>query len=159
MPISDSTLIRLQHQAEVIDTILTGMSDWQLQNRLDEEKWSIHEHLAHLGRYQEIFFERIQMIRQGDTPYFSMYRAEMDAEFPSWQNSATDDVLDQIKILRRELYRLIGSFTEDDLINLGGHSKFGLMNVSSWCEFFLLHEAHHLLKVFELVYAWKNINT
>jgi uncharacterized damage-inducible protein DinB len=150
MLLSLITLSRLQSQADTIEVLLTGLNAWQIQNRIDEEKWSVHEHLAHLGRYQEIFFERMQLIRQGESPHFPRYSAETDVEFPAWQNSATVDILAQIPIQRREIYRLLTNFTEDELTYLGFHPTFGLLNVPAWVEFFLLHEAHHLFTIFRL---------
>jgi uncharacterized damage-inducible protein DinB len=151
MPLAASTLVRLQTQHQTLDTLLPGLSLAQMEQRTNPEKWSIHENIAHLGRYQEIFFERIQLIRQGDTPSFARYTAETDVEFPAWQNSALPDILEQIQILRRDIYQLIARLDEDELSYIGIHPKYGLMNISAWTEFFLLHEAHHLLSIFGLV--------
>jgi uncharacterized damage-inducible protein DinB len=151
MLLASSTLSRLQTQHEVLDTLLQGLSKGQIEQRIQPEKWSIHENVAHLGRYQEIFFERIQFIRQGETPTFARYRAENDPEFPAWQNSDLADIFDQIKILRRDIYQLIARLDETELMNIGIHPHYGLMNVSAWTEFFLLHEAHHLFTIFGLV--------
>jgi hypothetical protein len=151
MPLAPSTLNRLQTQHEVIETLLQGLSMGQIEQRTNPEKWSIHENIAHLGRYQEIFFERLQLIRQGETPTFPSYRADNDLEFPAWQNSDLGDIFDQIKILRRDIYQLITRLNEDELMNIGIHPKYGLMNIGAWTEFFLLHEAHHLFSIFSLV--------
>lgn len=157
MPLNASLIARLNSQHQTIWSLLQGLKPSEIQERINPEKWSIHEHIAHLGRYQEVFFERIQLIRQGDTPSFARYSAEMDIEFPAWQNSALLDILDQIKILRKEIYQLSINLTEDELINIGIHPKYGLMNLSHWIEFFLLHEAHHLLSIFGLVAEIKQL--
>jgi hypothetical protein len=41
--------------------------------------------------------------------------------------------------------------TEEDFARTGVHPKFGAMSLSLWLEFFLVHEAHHLYVVLQLV--------
>ena len=43
------------------------------------------------------------------------------------------------------------SLSEEDFQRTGIHPKFGEMNLSLWLEFFLVHEAHHLYVVLQLV--------
>jgi uncharacterized damage-inducible protein DinB len=157
MPLNTSILSRLNSQHQTIWSLLQGLKPSEIGERVNPEKWSIHEHIAHLGRYQEIFLERVQLIRQGDTPAFARYSAETDTEFSAWQNADLTDILDQIKILRKEIYQLISHLSEDELIYIGIHPKYGLMNLNHWIEFFLLHEAHHLFSIFNLMAEIKQI--
>ena len=43
------------------------------------------------------------------------------------------------------------SLSTDDFERTGIHPKFGAMSLSLWLEFFLVHEAHHLYIVLQLV--------
>jgi hypothetical protein len=53
--------------------------------------------------------------------------------------------------MRAKLMARMWSLTEDDFDRTGVHSKFGAMSLALWLEFFLVHEAHHLYVVLQLV--------
>jgi hypothetical protein len=48
------------------------------------------------------------------------------------------------------------SLSEEDFERTGVHPKFGEMTLSQWLEFFLVHEAHHLYVVLQLVRTISN---
>ncbi len=45
----------------------------------------------------------------------------------------------------------IEKLSEEDFERTGVHPKFGEMSLALWLEFFLVHEAHHLYVVLQLV--------
>ena len=67
----------LLRQVENVDKVF-------LEQRPVPHKWSIREHLAHLGRYQEIFLERLTVILKGARPLLGRYKAENDPGFYEW---------------------------------------------------------------------------
>ena len=114
-------------------------------------KWSAHQQLAHLARYHQIFLERIDRILSEPSPAFPRYRAEEDLEWPRWPALPTEQVLARLSSLRTKLMARLRSLSEEDFQRTGIHPKFGEMNLSLWLEFFLVHEAHHLYVVLQLV--------
>jgi len=114
-------------------------------------KWSAHQQLAHLGRYHQIFLERIDRILSEPSPAFSRYRAEEDPEWPSWSELPTEQVLARLSGMRTKLMARLRSLSEEDFQRTGIHPKFGEMSLALWLEFFLVHEAHHLYAVLQLV--------
>jgi uncharacterized damage-inducible protein DinB len=114
-------------------------------------KWSAHEQLAHLARYHQIFLQRIDRILTEDMPEFSRYRAEDDPEWPAWATLPTSQLLVRISSMRSKLMARLRSLSEEDFARTGVHPKFGTMSLSLWLEFFLVHEAHHLYAVLQLV--------
>jgi len=114
-------------------------------------KWSAHEQLAHLARYHQIFLQRIERILADQSPAFPRYRAEEDPEWETWSNLPTQQVLVRISSMRAKLMARLRSLSEEDFRRTGVHPKFGEMSLSLWLEFFLVHEAHHLYVVLQLV--------
>jgi hypothetical protein len=53
--------------------------------------------------------------------------------------------------MRATVMARLQSLSEEDFKRTGVHSKFGAMSLSLWLEFFLVHEAHHLYVVLQLV--------
>jgi uncharacterized damage-inducible protein DinB len=130
---------------------LNGVSAETLIAKPAPGKWSAHEQLAHLARYHQIFLQRIDRILTEDVPEFPRYRAEDDPDWPAWTSRATPQLLVRISSMRAKLMARLQSLNKEDFERTGVHSKFGAMSLSLWLEFFLVHEAHHLYAVLQLV--------
>ena len=130
---------------------LRGVSVDTLNNNVVPGKWSAHEQLAHLARYHQILLERIDRMLTEQAPAFGRYRAEEDPEWPAWTSLPTPQLLVRISSMRAKLMARLRSLSEEDFERTGVHPKFGEMSLSLWLEFFLVHEAHHLYVVLQLV--------
>jgi len=149
MGLPESTAIRLRTQLDCLPTILAGVSEESLNRRPNPEKWSARENLAHLARYHEMFLERIERIRNEDKPLLARYAAETDPQWPPWAALPASEVLTRLRALRVELLERVQELSEAELSRSAVHSRFGEMTLVQWLEFFLLHEAHHLLVVMQ----------
>src|SRR5882757_11460463 len=150
MKIYESLNNRLRTQHQAIENILMPLEPARLLARPQPDKWNILENVAHLGRYQLIFIERINQILLTEEPSFGRYIAEEDPEFESWKPLPVDTLLRQIQTDRNTIYSLITNLTDAAQCRTGIHKKFGRLTVLQWAEFFLLHEAHHLYTIFQL---------
>ena len=136
---------------DFLSVTLSGVPLETLSTTVVPGKWSAHEQLAHLARYHQIFLQRIDRILTEQAPEFSRYRAEDDPEWPAWTGLPTSQLLVRISSMRAKLMARLRSLSEEDFARTGVHPKFGAMNLSLWLEFFLVHEAHHLYVVLQLV--------
>jgi hypothetical protein len=59
--------------------------------------------------------------------------------------------------MRAKLMARLLSLCEEDFERTGVHPKFGEMTLSQWLEFFLVHEAHHLYVVLQIVKSNGNV--
>jgi hypothetical protein len=130
---------------------LSGVPVESLSATVVPGKWSAHEQLAHLARYHQIFLQRIDRIVTERAPEFPRYRAEDDPEWPAWASLPTPQLLERISSMRAELLARLRSLSEEDFDRTGVHPRFGAMSLALWLEFFLVHEAHHLYVVLQLV--------
>jgi uncharacterized damage-inducible protein DinB len=145
--LSQSTLLRLETQAEVIPLLLSGASPEAITARPSSGQWSAHENLAHLARHQTVFLERLRRILDESAPQLGRYRAEEDPAWPEWCRLSTAEVLRRHTAGREEFIRLGKGLSHTDASRVGIHPLFGDMSLALWVEFFLLHEAHHLYVV------------
>lgn len=134
---------------------LKNLEESFLVERHLPHKWSIYEHLAHLGRYQEIFLERLTVILEKDSPLLERYRAENDPYFFEWNDLSTKEIIDKAKIGRQKIIQFIAKLSQEQLQKVGIHPKLGGMNVEGWISFFLLHESHHIYVIFTLKQQFK----
>jgi uncharacterized damage-inducible protein DinB len=144
---------RLATQLVALDLILRGATEDAMNRRPKQGKWSAHENLAHLARYQEIFLQRLERMLREDAPQLSRYRAEEDPEWPRCVGVPTEEILSRMIERRRELIERVNSLAPGDLTRTGVHSKMGELTIPEWLEFFLTHEAHHLYTIFLRVHG------
>lgn len=141
---------RLKSQHTAIAPIIAKLSERQLHYRLESGKWSIHDNIAHLAKYQPVFLERINTILSTNEPSFGRYKAEEDNSFNIWREFSTGKLIEKLGAGRETIFERITGLSETELNRTGNHPAFGKLTVVEWTEFFLLHEAHHLFTIFKL---------
>ncbi len=150
MPLSQSTATRLQHQHELISDLIRGLSEKQLQHRTIPDKWSAFEQLVHLTAYQPSFSSRLKAIEQEEVPVFEPYMAEKDPLFHECLKLPLKELLENLHTQRFIIFNHVNALSEQTLRRTGRHRKYGPLTIVEWTEFFLVHEAHHLYKLFQL---------
>jgi hypothetical protein len=142
---------RLQYQHETLSTLIAGLSEEQLKERIRPGKWSAFENMVHLAAYQPVFAGRIERIEKEQCPSFDRYVAENDPLFPAYLEKPPETLIRVIAADRSAISGILAGMDETALQRPGLHPKFGLLTLVQWTEFFLLHEAHHLFTLFALV--------
>jgi uncharacterized damage-inducible protein DinB len=147
----ESQLVRLKTQLASLDVLFADASSERIDRRPASGKWSARENLAHIGRYHEIFLERLRRILAETSPQFARYRAEDDPGWQEWASKPFEEVRNQLSALRMNLIDTIAGLQASDYARVGVHSAFGEMTLSLWVEFFLVHEAHHLYVILQRI--------
>lgn len=142
-------LIRLKTQLASVDLLFTSANAERIDRRPASGKWSARENLAHIGRYHEIFLERLHRILTEQSPKFERYRAEEDPGWQEWQSRHFEEIRTRLAALRLNLIDKIAGLKPPDYGRTGIHPSFGKMTLSLWLEFFLVHEAHHLYAILQ----------
>lgn len=145
-----SLLVRLTNQPDALNHLLPGLTEWQIRERPQTGKWSIFENLAHLGRYQDVFLDRLKRINTEETPLFSRYVADDDPGFTKWNQLSYRALMQEMTSGRAALHTLLSGLQTDQLRRVGLHPVYGPMIIEGWTEFFLLHEAHHFFTILKL---------
>jgi uncharacterized damage-inducible protein DinB len=151
--LSKSQQARLNFQHDAIDEMLVHTPPEKISKEIQAGKWSIQENIAHLSRYQEIFIERIHLILTGKLPAFARYSAEEDPEFANTRIKSYPDLMQDLKKNRQEIIGLLRTLPDQELKKTGSHPVMGSLELTEWIEFFLLHEAHHMMTIYKLAHA------
>jgi len=151
MKIYNSLTERLRNQHLTIAELVAGISNNKLTTPASPGKWSALDNIAHLTRYQKIFIGRIQRILNEDVPVFERYSGDLDPEFTPFRSMELTELLDIINADRRTIFDLLSGLSDAELSRIGVHPKYGRLTIIKWAEFFVLHEAHHLFTIFQLV--------
>ncbi len=150
MQLSQATVSRLKQQHLSLTGLLEGLNVEQILEPGAENKWSIHQQLAHLVSYQPVFKSRLQIILETFNASFERYSADADPEFILAQRFDLTELMERLNRDRADLYLYISGMNSSELVRKGRHPVYGNLNVCQWTEFFLLHEAHHLFAIFRL---------
>jgi hypothetical protein len=150
MAFSASVSSRLQHQHETLNDLVKGFSEDQLKQRIQKDKWSAFEQVAHLTSYQPVFLHRLQLIEQEQNPLFERYVADNDAAFIDCCKESLNELLNDLHTQRISIINHLMTLPGNMVNKTGRHPKYGVLTIVEWTEFFLLHEAHHLFSIFML---------
>ncbi|HEY0896516.1 MAG TPA: DinB family protein [Sphingobacteriaceae bacterium] len=150
MQIHPETLNRFGSQHKIIKHYIDDLPPEAIHNRLDPVNWSIHETIAYLVRYQNLLMDRLHLILEEIDPYFSIYQPQEDPEFRCTAAKTTGSLLHQLYRVREELLMMLEKMKPEQFARVGTHARLGRMNIPQWIEFFLLHEATQLFKIFKL---------
>lgn len=150
--ISSFQLSRLYDQPEALEQILSKVPVDLLEKQVRTGKWSIKENIAHLVRYQKESIDRINRILTEEEPSLKRYVAEEDEAFPDTVALPLNTLLLKMKEDRKQLHTILKSLTDDQFSRTGRHPVLGMLTLSEWIEFFLLHEAHHMMTIFQLAH-------
>lgn len=151
IPIATDTRLRTQHLA--LEDITGEVAQDVLKERVREGKWTALENAAHLVAFQPVFKARLQKILEEDDPTFPAYAGDTDPLFLSYCKLSNAELLSIYRKERTELIRLVDSLDPADLSRTGKHTKYGVFNIPGWLEMFLLHEAHHLFTILQLIHT------
>lgn len=153
MPLSLSIVGRLEHQHETISELIEGESEARVKERIYPDKWSAFENIVHLAAYQPTFIQRVELILDGNKPKFARYVADNDPLFHEYLKKSMPEILKGIAVNRLVITDRLINLNEEELQRQAYHPKFGYVNIGKWTEFFLLHEAHHLFTIIQLIGA------
>ena len=146
-----SLQLRIQYQPDALKQLLPGLNDETAKQRPIPEKWSVAENVAHLGRYHEIFLERMKRTVFEDNPSFERYVAENDPEFSEWCKLDFNALVKKFHSSREVLNDYLFNIPDDKIKKKARHPYYGQWTINGWCEFFLLHESHHHFTILKLL--------
>jgi len=150
MPLSASVLSRLQYQHDSITELIADLREDQLKERPNPGKWSAFENIVHLAAYQPTFIKRLHMMAAGNEPTFQRYIADNDPLFDDYLKKSISELQSDTTEKRSFIYNHLSHLSDAQLDLKGRHPVYGLIRVSGWADFFLLHEGHHLWTIFQL---------
>ncbi len=150
--ITEGQLLRLQYQLEPLSAwAQLTPAHWEVPTA--PGKWNARLHLAHLACYQQLFMHRVRAIAAGGAGTLSRYKAEEDPAWAAWQLKPIKNLVEEIQADRDALLIQLRALAPHEQAATATHALLGEMHLGGWVEFFLLHEAHHLLTVLKMVRA------
>jgi uncharacterized damage-inducible protein DinB len=142
----------LVHQYKMLNELFNNINKNTFTAKPENGKWSVFENIAHLGRYNEVFLERMEEIQHKNNPAFESYVADNEEGFIERRGKSFDLALADFYSSRETIIKFFESLSDEQLKRVGTHAKFGELTTNEWLHFFLLHEAHHLFTIFKMLH-------
>ena len=144
------TVERLLNQHKTLKSYIDDLPPEAIYNRLNSDKFSIHETISYLTRFHHVLLNRLVRMMEEVNPYFEVYKPDCDPEFHFTCAKSTGSLLHELYRLRSNIISKIESLPTENYARVGTHAVLGRMNISQWIEFFLLHESNQLFRIFKL---------
>jgi len=156
MQLSESIYSRLRYQHKTLAALTEGHSEEQVKRRVNPDKWSSFENMVHLVSYQPTFIHRIDLILSEESPLFGRYIAEQDPLFSAYLKKSPEELTDILEADRLVICRKLETLKEEQLKRTARHLRFGILDIPQWADIFLLHEAHHLWTILQLISVYRS---
>jgi len=138
-----AVLSRMNTQLAGLPALLESVPRSAFDRRI-AGKWSVTENIAHLGRYHEVFIERVHRLLSEEAPEFDAYSAEGDPEWAEWQGRSFEELMQRLHAARDALVGVLKDLTSDQWARTARHARYGVLSLRGFVELFLVHEGHHL---------------
>lgn len=150
MELPEATTIRLKTQFPIIEELVSKLTNDQCDQEVFDGKWTVRQQLAHLVRYQEVFFENIKIIMSTFNAVITPYQASEDDAFVNTSQLPVRDLLTRLNGHRQVINEFYFNLNSGELSRKGKHTELGNFSIALWAEYFLLHEAHHIFQIFRM---------
>lgn len=142
---------------------VNGLTDQQLNDRLDPEKWTIAQVLIHLYLFERGVTKQLKTAIDSDeeqpadlkpihltTNRSKKIKAPAQLE-PRDEFTSMEDIQAKLSRSREALNSVLFGVREEELEKKSiPHRIYGQMNLKQWVEFVGLHEKRHIEQIYEL---------
>ncbi len=142
-------ILRLREQARDVYRLLSGLSEAQLNYRLEAGQWNLKEILCHLWRVQRVFEQRIETLLKENNPEIAAYEPDSDAEFERLVARPTTEALTGFLTERQRFLQRLESLGLADWERPGVHPEYPSYDLRFQVEYMVHHEAHHIYQMFQ----------
>lgn len=130
-----------------ITKLVRGKTRQSLAKRLDPDKWSVVEILAHLADSELVVGYRIRLMLGASGIDLQAYDQETWADFSHHAKSDPKLSFDAFRVQRERTVRLLKELTPEQWEKFGIHSERGKETVRRTVEMLAGHDINHLAQI------------
>ena len=122
------------------------------------DKWDISEIIVHLADSESHGFVRAKKIIAESGGGVTVYTQQIWANNLYYNRMDYKDALEMIRILRKNLYRLLKLIPEKTWQNYIFHPESGKITLSDWIQLYIDHIDIHIQQMHRNYYDWQKAN-
>lgn len=127
-----------------LKSLVKGLTPAQLARRVNKDKWSIHEILAHLADCEVIFTARCRWIAFEDNPTLTPFDQDKWSNGRQREKEPAAETLERFRVLRQAQLRLFRSTPKADFERAGQHLERGRVTLGLTMRTAAGHDINHL---------------
>lgn len=144
-------LIALAGAPDVFATLLAGVTEEEVDRRVDRDRFTIREAIAHLADWEEVFLERLMRSCSEDGPTLQdidegQLAIDRDYAHRDWREQ-----LARYRRGRAEVVAFLKSLTPQQWDRSATHSKAGPLTVTDQAVMIAGHDGYHMSQII----AWR----
>ena len=127
---------------DVVEAVVRGLSDAELDRRPSQEEWTAREVVHHLADSETRSTIRLRQLLAEDSPTIEAYDEERYARV-LWYDRPIGGSLAVLKAVRASNVELLERLTDADFARTGTHTESGPYSVDTWLELYAAHAHDH----------------
>jgi hypothetical protein len=149
----------LASTSKAMTKLIRGKSAAQLKKRLQPEKWSVAEIIAHLADTELVFGFRVRLALGQNGVTIQAFDQDAWADFGEYGKTNAKESLATFTILREHNLRMLKGLPKEMWENFGMHTERGKENVTRMSEMFAGHDLNHLIQIEKILKRKKQPQT
>lgn len=141
-------LDKLERLGDEVRRLTAGLTNEQLAQRVEPDKWSLLELVAHLSRLQGIFTQRVTAMIQHDQPAITSYMPEDDPGWEAFIARPGDAIVQEFLDGRQKFVAWMRTLEPQQWHRSGRHPDYPHYDVHFAVDYMSHHEAHHIYQMF-----------
>jgi len=138
----------LKATPETLTGLLSGISEAQAHSATGgDENWSVVEVICHLRDADEVSVQRVEAMRDLDTPAILNYDQEAMAIEHNYKAAELQPTLAEFEAQRQRLLTILSDLTPEQWERAGQHSEFGRITILGHTIHKVNHDAIHCAQI------------
>jgi len=134
---------------------IEGLTDTDLDRRLEADKWSVRQQVSHLADSELNMVQRMKRVIAEDAPLLPAYDQDKWADRLFYTKSSIDDSVALFFTLRASMTRVLKELRDKDFDRFGIHTENGKMTLSDLLEDSVEHADHHMRTITKIKRKFK----
>ena len=140
--------LAIQREApEVIALLIEGVPDDRLRRRLEPQKWSIVEIVAHLAKDELVTSWRYRQMLETPGCALAAFDQNIWEQLGKYGTWSMDEALEMFRLLRKANLRLLKNLSPEQWQAFGVHAERGRMTVHDLAIHMAGHDLNHVEQI------------
>ncbi|MGH2528723.1 MAG: DinB family protein [Actinomycetota bacterium] len=140
----DELITRYREGPEVVEQVVAGLSDEELDHVPADGGWSARAVIHHLADSETISAARLRLLLAEDAPVIQGYNEEELARRLHYDMRPLGPSLAALRATRESTAAVLDLLSDEDWSRSGAHTESGDYSVETWLEIYAEHAHDHV---------------
>ena len=147
---TESVLSNLLNAPNILEIVREIPEEFR-KRRPSPEKWSAHEHACHLAEVHPLFFERLELMLNAETPTINPYFPDIHDAPDALLNADLEESLARFADDRKKLVKQLQNLSSEQWQRTANHEEYAHYSIFIMFRHLSLHDYLHIYRIEELL--------